>query len=213
LSADQDSAEAQFNYGFLLLHSDAIAVNKSLAAHYFKLSADQGYPMAQLQILKMLFWGDEIAVNKFLAAHYFKSSADQGCVIAQFIYSLVLSRGDGIAMNKSLAARSLRLPGNQGDSRTRFEYDMTLFLIILNCQRIKGREQPSWNMQTCFCVVSVYRVTVVNARSTCDLQSTKAAILGRYGLGFVYYQVCLVDLTSPKLEISLKICRSPFVLL
>jgi TPR repeat protein len=35
LSADQDFAEAQYDYGSLPFHGEGISMNKSLAAHYF----------------------------------------------------------------------------------------------------------------------------------------------------------------------------------
>jgi TPR repeat protein len=53
-------------------------MNKSLAAHYFKLAADQSHARAQFNYGIMLLCGQGISINKSLAAHYFKLSADQG---------------------------------------------------------------------------------------------------------------------------------------
>jgi TPR repeat protein len=53
-------------------------MNKSLAAHYFKLSADQGLLSAQLHFAILLREGRVIEGNITLSAHYFKLAADQG---------------------------------------------------------------------------------------------------------------------------------------
>jgi TPR repeat protein len=47
MSADQGNATAQLLYGSMLFSGDDIEMNKSLAAHYFKMSADQGNVNAQ----------------------------------------------------------------------------------------------------------------------------------------------------------------------
>jgi TPR repeat protein len=53
-------------------------MDKSLAAHYFKLSADQGNAYGQCNYGVCLRDGDGVVMDKSLAAHYFKLSADQG---------------------------------------------------------------------------------------------------------------------------------------
>jgi hypothetical protein len=42
LLADQGDSKSQLSCAFLLFHGEGISMNKSFAAHYFKLSADQG---------------------------------------------------------------------------------------------------------------------------------------------------------------------------
>jgi TPR repeat protein len=90
LSADQEDARAQFNYGFMLVEGSGIPINKSLAAHYYKLSADQGDAQGQLTYGVMLNSGSGIPMNKSLAARYFKLSADQGNTHAQYRYGVSL---------------------------------------------------------------------------------------------------------------------------
>jgi TPR repeat protein len=64
------------NYGVLLYDGNGISMNKSLAAHHYKLSADQGYAHAQFAYGVSLANGAGISINKSLAAHYYKLSAD-----------------------------------------------------------------------------------------------------------------------------------------
>jgi TPR repeat protein len=47
LAVDQGHAQAQFNYGFLLVSGDGIPMDKSLGRHYFKPAADQGHAQAE----------------------------------------------------------------------------------------------------------------------------------------------------------------------
>jgi TPR repeat protein len=84
--AEEGDAAAQCNYGFLLCTGNGIAMDKSLAAHYFKLSADQGDASAQFNYAVLLQMGDGIAMDKSLAAHYYKLSADQRHADAQCNY-------------------------------------------------------------------------------------------------------------------------------
>jgi TPR repeat protein len=58
-------------------------MDKSLAAHYYKLPADQGHTIAQFNYAFLLEKGDRIAMDKSLAAHYYKLSVDQESLLAQ----------------------------------------------------------------------------------------------------------------------------------
>ncbi|MDR2787075.1 MAG: sel1 repeat family protein, partial [Candidatus Accumulibacter sp.] len=101
-TADPGDAAAQFNYALLLENGEGMPIDKSLAAHYYKLAADQGYAAAQCNYSFLLFNGDGIPMDKALAAHYFKMAADLGCVNAQCSYGFILSNGDGIPTDKAL---------------------------------------------------------------------------------------------------------------
>jgi hypothetical protein len=57
---------------FFMSRGNGIEMNKSLAAHYFKLSANGGEVQAQFNSGVMLFDSDGIEMNKSLAACYFK---------------------------------------------------------------------------------------------------------------------------------------------
>jgi TPR repeat protein len=56
--ADEGSVVDQFRYGVLLFNGDGIPIDKSLAAHYYKLAADQGLADAQFNYGCSLFNGD-----------------------------------------------------------------------------------------------------------------------------------------------------------
>jgi TPR repeat protein len=49
---------------------DGIAMDESLAAHYYQLSADQGSARAQFHYAFLPDTGDGIVMDKSLAAHY-----------------------------------------------------------------------------------------------------------------------------------------------
>jgi TPR repeat protein len=75
----------------MLSHGEGISMNRSYAAHYYKLSADQGYAEAQFDYGMMLSHGEGISMNRSHAAHYFKLSADQSHAEAQFNYGMMMS--------------------------------------------------------------------------------------------------------------------------
>jgi TPR repeat protein len=89
-------------------------MNKSLAAHYFKLSADQGFTQPQFHYGLLLALGDGYPMNRSLLAHYYHLSADQVLAQTQFNYALLLYHGDGSPMNKSLAAEYFKCAADQG---------------------------------------------------------------------------------------------------
>jgi hypothetical protein len=89
-------------------------MNKSLAAHYFKMSADQGNAFAQLNYGFFLANGDGISMNKSLAAHYYKLSADQGCAYAQEKYAINLLDGFGVEKDEKTGLEYLKRAADQG---------------------------------------------------------------------------------------------------
>jgi TPR repeat protein len=91
----------------LLAKGEGIAMNKSLAAHYFKLSADQGFAQAQLHYGLLLLTGEGITMNKSLAAYYFKLSADQGIVQAQYSYAVLLLEGESVQKDALMGVQYL----------------------------------------------------------------------------------------------------------
>jgi TPR repeat protein len=70
--ADQGDSQAQFSYGSLLFRGEGVSMNKSLAAHYFKLSRDQGDARTQCLYGVLLSTAEGVPMNESLAAHYFK---------------------------------------------------------------------------------------------------------------------------------------------
>jgi TPR repeat protein len=57
LSISSRQSIAQFNYGSALENGDAITMNKSPAAHYYRLAADQDYPDGQFHYGLLLVSG------------------------------------------------------------------------------------------------------------------------------------------------------------
>jgi hypothetical protein len=60
LSADQDIAHAQLEYGITLYYDHGVSMNKSLPLHSGKSCANQGCGQAQLYYARMLFRGEDI---------------------------------------------------------------------------------------------------------------------------------------------------------
>jgi TPR repeat protein len=78
LAADQGDNFAQLSYDVMLHQGDGIPVNRTLAAHYLKLSADQDTSEAQYRYGLCLIDGGGVEANQWLEAYYFKLAADQG---------------------------------------------------------------------------------------------------------------------------------------
>jgi TPR repeat protein len=66
------------NYGFLLRQGEGIPMDKSRAAHNFKLTTDQGYRIAQFHYGFLFMNGEGVPMDNSLAAHSFKLAVDQG---------------------------------------------------------------------------------------------------------------------------------------
>lgn len=93
----------------MLSNGDGVAVNKSEAARYLKMSADNGNEESMIKYASMLSNGDGIAVNKSEAACYLKMSADNGNEESMIKYTTMLILGDGIAPNIRKAAPYMKL--------------------------------------------------------------------------------------------------------
>jgi TPR repeat protein len=87
-------------------------MNKTLAAHYYKLSADQGDAIAQHNYGRCLDKGEGVEMNKSLAAHYYKLSADQGNSHAQSDYDRCLAQDEGPSVLSVFAGGFVRAVSN-----------------------------------------------------------------------------------------------------
>jgi TPR repeat protein len=81
---EQRNPIAQFNYGVLLATGNGIQMNKSLAAHYFRLSADDGLSEAQYRYAQIPIDGVEAEKNERVGIAYLRRAANQGLVSPQF---------------------------------------------------------------------------------------------------------------------------------
>jgi hypothetical protein len=93
LSADQGYVDEQFQSGFLLLRGDGITMNKSLAAHYFKMSADQGLCSSQLAYANLLLRGDGVPINFEECERYLRLAVSQHSTVGQMRLGLCLFSG------------------------------------------------------------------------------------------------------------------------
>jgi TPR repeat protein len=71
--SEAGDAVAHCTHAIVLEEGDGIAMDKSPAVHYFKLSADQGDAGAQFNYGILLEKGDGTPMNKSHVAHYHKN--------------------------------------------------------------------------------------------------------------------------------------------
>jgi hypothetical protein len=88
-------------------------MNKSLGAHYLKLSADQGDSNAQLKYGTFLLFGEGVQKSESLGAHYLKLSADQGNAEAQYVCGYYRALAEGVPMDQALAQFRFRMRSRQ----------------------------------------------------------------------------------------------------
>jgi TPR repeat protein len=131
----------------MLNNGDGILINKSLAAHYYRLSADQGIAVAQFNYGLMLNNGDGISINKSLAAHYFKLSADQGSAVSQYCYALWLFTGEILSRDTALAIDYLQRAADGGFVFAQLHKPRD----ILNLHTVKTVLPRGWTMELLYC--------------------------------------------------------------
>jgi TPR repeat protein len=127
LAADEVDPEWQFQFGWSHVTSIGIRTNKSLGAHYYKLSADQGNAHAQLNDGILLFEGDGIPMNKSHAAHYYTLAADQSFSQAQHISAKSMLAGNDIQKDKEKGIEYLRCAADQGLTSAQLDFASLLW--------------------------------------------------------------------------------------
>jgi TPR repeat protein len=91
LAADQNHAEAQFEYAVCLSEGLGVSVDLCAAAKYYKLSADQNHAKAQFCYAECILEGRGVPVDLSEAVKYYKLAADQNHGPAQLRYAKCLS--------------------------------------------------------------------------------------------------------------------------
>jgi len=143
LAADNGDANAQNNYGVMLLNGRGVKKNVYAAALYFRLSANQGCSEGEHNCGFALEHGTGVPKNKSLAAHFYKSAADRGFKNSQLSYAQLLYLGEGIPRDYSEAAKYFRLAAQQDSAPA--QYRLGLLYELGN-----GVEKNSQEAFKCF---------------------------------------------------------------
>jgi hypothetical protein len=106
----------------LLYRGEGVLVNKSLAAHYFKLSADQNDGEAQYMYAVCLLEGQGVQKNDGMGAHYLQHAADAGVIQAQVRYASMLHNCDKIPKKAQMSAHYYKLAADQGSIEGQLRY-------------------------------------------------------------------------------------------
>jgi TPR repeat protein len=118
---------------WLVLQSgNGIRLDKSLAAHYFKLDADQGFDeRSSAQEVESMRAERKAQAqgNPEPGIPALKRAADEGECAAQVGHALSLLRGDGIPMNTPAAAHYFRFGADQGNAIAQFNSGICVALL------------------------------------------------------------------------------------
>jgi TPR repeat protein len=126
LAADENHAEAQFNYAHCLEHGQGVQRDLIAAAHYYHLSADQNFPKAQCAYALCLEYGKGVQANLTAAAGYYRLAASQNFAEAQLYYADCLENGKGVHPDLAGAARYYELAAEQNLADAQLRYALCL---------------------------------------------------------------------------------------
>ncbi len=114
-SAEQGSAESQFELGVLFEYGRGVEQDDLQAAHWYEKSATQGFPegLYRLAILLDNGWGQ--AINKERAFKLYKSAAEKGHTLAQHDVAIMYFQGSGVSKDIVQAYKWLKIADLSGN--------------------------------------------------------------------------------------------------
>jgi len=102
-AAHQGVRETQYVVGIFYENGIGVAIDKSVAEHWFHKSAQNGFAAAQYELSLLLQSKDEQNLGE--AVDWLRKSALQGFPLAQYLYSLHCEEGVGMAPDPKEALR------------------------------------------------------------------------------------------------------------
>lgn len=119
-TAENGSAEEQFNLGRRYFFGKGVPVDKEEAVKWYRKAADQGHAEAQLLLAARYYSGEGVPVDKTEAAIWFKKAAEQGNAKAQFLLGTFYSIGEGVPVDKTEAVKWWCEAAEQGHAKAQF---------------------------------------------------------------------------------------------
>ena len=108
-AAEQGSAIAQYNLGFMYDAGEGVAANGAEAVKWYGMAANQGNVDAQFNLGLMYCKGDEVPKDGIAAVKWFRLAAAQGEAKAANSLGFMYNTGDGVPVDGVVAAKWYRL--------------------------------------------------------------------------------------------------------
>ena len=113
-AADAGLAEAQYDYGSMLIEGAGVAPNPSEGVRQIGLAAGQGLIEAEIDYATMLYLGQGVDKNLKEAVGWYERAANAGNPVAQNRYAKLLAAGEGVDIDLKQAAMWRALARRQG---------------------------------------------------------------------------------------------------
>jgi hypothetical protein len=119
-AAEQGLAEAQFEFGGMLMYGEGASENAAEAVEMFRRAAEQNYVDAQVAL--GVAYGDGTGVTKDSAesVRWFRNAAEQNSANAQYFLAEALAEGRGITEDLAEAAKWYQRAASQGIADAQF---------------------------------------------------------------------------------------------
>ena len=112
--AEQGSALAQFNLGFMYDQGEGIPKDDKEAVKWYRLAAEQGNAAAQGNLGLMYDQGKGVPKDDKEAVKWYRLAAEQGSALAQSNLGLMYEKGEGVPKDYVEAYKWLNLSAANG---------------------------------------------------------------------------------------------------
>jgi TPR repeat protein len=114
--AEQGSANAQFNLGFMYENGQGVPQDDAAAMSWYRKAAEQGFAMAQLGLGVMYVDGrGGVPQDYDTAVSWYRKAAEQGNALGQLGLGLMYASGRGVPQDYVTAHMWLNLAAGSGD--------------------------------------------------------------------------------------------------
>ena len=120
-TAENGSAEEQFNLGRRYFFGEGVLLDKTEAAKWHRRAAEQGHADAQFFLGLCHADGEGVPLDKTEAAKWHRRAAEQGHVDEQFFLGICYVKGEGVPVDKKEAVIWFRKAADQGHAKAQFE--------------------------------------------------------------------------------------------
>jgi len=114
LSAEQGTAEAQFNLGLIYANGRGVPQDHKEAVKWFRLSGEQGFAEAQFNLGLMYAKGRGVPQDHKEAVKWYRLSTKQGTAEAQYNLGLMYAKGRGVPQDYVLTHMWFNIAGSNG---------------------------------------------------------------------------------------------------
>jgi TPR repeat protein len=113
-AADQNHAEAQYRYAYLLENGTGVKKNLAEAAKWFQKAAERGFVSAQIAIARAYHEGRGVPKDQVKAVNWLEQAAENGSANGQLLLGAMYRVGEGVTKNPKEAFYWFKRSGMQG---------------------------------------------------------------------------------------------------